>query len=292
VSSSQKPHFSQTTREMGHPAYLRDSSRTGDAGQPPLGKHGRLRFMNCWAACLGGCSDKISREHLVSESLFMNEKVTVQGLPWCKEPKEIGISALTAKILCVKHNNDLPPIDTAGAKAFATLREIRRLANVRAKIKPGPRTVKKYRIDGVGLERWFLKTLINICCDREYPIGRNSQIAGWPSDELVRIAYSLDSFKDRAGLYFLAKVGMKVNSTDTVSFTPLIHKNGLRVECGLFSFRGQGFLLALEPEDSPHPLHGVMLNGEDLGGAQLNFHNEQIFVNEGKYRSQVLKVDW
>src|SRR5579863_6420036 len=37
VSSSQKPHFSQRTREMGHPApsRLRDASRTGDVGHRP-----------------------------------------------------------------------------------------------------------------------------------------------------------------------------------------------------------------------------------------------------------------
>jgi hypothetical protein len=248
--------------------------------------------MHCWGASLGGCSDKISREHLVSESLFTSDTVRVQGFPWCKEAKEIGISGLTAKILCVKHNNDLSPIDSAGAHGFATFREIRRLANVRQKLKPGPRTVKRYRIDGLGLERWFLKTLINLCYDGEYPIGRSSQIAGKSSEELVRIAYSLDSFKGRAGLYFMAQVGMKIDSTDTVSFSPLIQKDGLRIESGMFSFRGQGFVLALEPEGPPQPLHGVMLNGENLGIAQLNFHNTKIFIKEGKYLSQELTIDW
>src|SRR6266851_9004839 len=36
VSSSQKPHFSQRTREMGHPAYLRDGVANGDVGHPPF----------------------------------------------------------------------------------------------------------------------------------------------------------------------------------------------------------------------------------------------------------------
>jgi len=92
--------------------------------------------MECWASCLGGCSDKISREHLVSQALFLEDKVRVQGFSWCKDvEKEIGISGLTSKILCSQHNNDLSPVDEAGAKAFATLREIRRIANVRQKVK-------------------------------------------------------------------------------------------------------------------------------------------------------------
>ncbi|MGC1220935.1 MAG: hypothetical protein WA872_04030, partial [Candidatus Sulfotelmatobacter sp.] len=202
--------------------------------------------MRCWAACLGDCSDKMSREHLVSASLFLEGNLKVQGFDWCKgETVEVGIAGLTAKILCVKHNNDLSPIDTAGAQAFATFREIRRLANVREKQKPGYRNVKRYRIDGIGLERWFLKTLINLCCDRGYPIGRGSQIVGRPSDDLVRIAYSLGSFRDKAGLYFVARVGMKIESTDTVIFAPLVQKDVPRVEGGLFVFRGQSFLLFL-----------------------------------------------
>src|SRR3954465_9240654 len=103
---------------------------------------------------------------------------------------------------------------------------------------------------------------------------------------MMKIAYSLDSFKGRAGLYFMAQVGMKIDSTDTVSFSPLIQKDGLRIESGMFSFRGQGFVLALEDEGPPQPLHGVMLNGENLGIAQLNFHNTKIFIKEGKYPSQ------
>ena len=163
---------------------------------------------------------------------------------------------------------------------------------MREKLKPGYRNVKRHRIADIGLERWFLKTLINLCCDREYPIGRGSQIVGRPTDDLVRIAYSLDSFKERAGLYFVVRVGMKIESTDTVIFAPLIQKNGPRIEGGLFMFRGQSFLLFLEPEGPPQPLHGLMLNGEDLGQAQLNFHNVQINVNEGKYLSQILDIDW
>ena len=62
----------------------------------------------CWARGLGGCSDKISREHYVSAALFDDAKITVHGFAWCKEaPVTIGIGSATAKILCSKHNSDL-----------------------------------------------------------------------------------------------------------------------------------------------------------------------------------------
>ena len=46
----------------------------------------------CWAASLGDCSKKMSREHTVSRSLFATDEVMVQGFPWCaNEPKKIGV---------------------------------------------------------------------------------------------------------------------------------------------------------------------------------------------------------
>jgi hypothetical protein len=229
---------------------------------------------------------------LVSASLFIGDKVRVQGFPWCKDnPKEIGISALTAKILCETHNNVLSPVDTAGAKAFSVFREMMRLTNVRGQMKPRVWNVVKYRINGRPLERWLLKTLINICCNGEYPIGRTSTVSGRPSEQLVRIAYGLESFEGLAGLHFVVRTGMKYYSDDTVSFSPLI-KNGEHIEGGLFRFRGLLFLLFLEAEGPPVPLSGIYFEGEHVGDAQLNFHNREVSQTTGRFRSQVLTIDW
>jgi hypothetical protein len=247
---------------------------------------------SCWASCLGNCSQKLSREHLVSESLFLSEKIRVQGFPWCaNNAVDIGISGLTAKILCERHNNTLSPADESGAKAFATFRESMRLDNVRRGMKPRVWNVKQFRIDGPGLERWCLKTLINLSCNGTLPIGRDSQVAGRPSERLVRVAYGLESFQGRAGLYFVVRPGMVLTSDETVRFSPLIKNNSI-IEGGLFTFRGMNLLLFLEPEGPPEPLDGVFINGEDLGYAQLNFHNREIKTSVGKYLSQVIRIDW
>ena len=86
----------------------------------------------CWAQCLGGCSDKFSNEHTVTEGLFPSQTVRVHGWPWCKdEPKEIGLASLTRKILCTTHNSALSDIDQTGIDFFNVLRESTRLTNVR-----------------------------------------------------------------------------------------------------------------------------------------------------------------
>jgi hypothetical protein len=155
---------------------------------------GYNELMNCWASCLGDCSDKVSREHLVSEGLFQSDTVRVQGFSWCKtEPKEIGISGLTSKILCTHHNNTLSPVDEGGRSAFNTLREVRRVENVREKLKRRIWTVVRREINGLLLERWLLKTTINISYGKEYPIGREEG-----SVDRQIVLYALHSARKRS----------------------------------------------------------------------------------------------
>src|ERR1700735_3110067 len=144
----------------------------------------------CWASCLGNCSEKMTREHLVSAALFLDDQISVQGFPWCKgEPVQIGLSGLTSKILCGKHNSDLSGVDTSGGEAFDALRQLRRLCNVREKWPDRRWSLSRHEADGHGFELWCLKTLINLCCNREKPIGRDSMHPGRPSDRLFTSAY-------------------------------------------------------------------------------------------------------
>jgi len=249
-------------------------------------------MQTCWAASLGNCSTKLSGEHLVSSSLFDGGLVSVVGLPWCKDaPKTIGLSNLTAKILCDHHNHELSPVDEAGASAFKVFRQMSKTSNARRQMKRGSWKVLRYEIDGPGLERWFLKTLINVCFEGSYPIGRGNEVPGWPTEELVETAYGRRSFEGRAGLYSIVRTGMQVKSSEELVFSPLI-KHRHHIEGGLFSFRGFLYMLFLETDGPPGPLHGVFLEGEDLGHCQLNFHNREISDVERGYLSQVLTVRW
>jgi hypothetical protein len=246
----------------------------------------------CWADCLGDCSAKQSREHLVTESFFPEGVVDVHGFEWCKdEPVRVGIASVTAKILCTAHNNGLSPVDVGGKEAFDAFASCERLASIRQRIKPCMWRVKEYRADGLLFERWCLKTLINICCQRGHAIGRDSAVEGYPSSRLVRIVFGEENFRNRAGLYWATRKGMSINSQDTVQFGPLF-KNNLNVEAGIFSFRGWTFLLYLEDEGPPEPLSGIYVNGEDLGDSVLAFHGKQLNFKIGRFVSHRMKFDW
>ncbi len=66
----------------------------------------------------------MSREHIVSEGLFVIQKVYVRGLPGCADAfREIGIANLTRKVLCAYHNSALSAVaDDPGIRVFRALR--------------------------------------------------------------------------------------------------------------------------------------------------------------------------
>jgi hypothetical protein len=132
---------------------------------------------SCWAASWGDCAQKITRERVVSQCLFECDEIMVQGLKWClNEPKRIGLSNFVGKILCKNHHRALCDLDAA-LHAFDVFREAIRLNQVREKLgRPPTRwNVKHMEIDGPLLERWFLKTLINLTFGGEWPIGTNER---------------------------------------------------------------------------------------------------------------------
>jgi hypothetical protein len=202
----------------------------------------------CWAAPLGDCEGKISREHLVSQALFPDGGITVSGLHWCKdEPKTVGLAALTGKILCQKHNSELSELDETVKQAFETLDESMRLYELRGKLKARRWTIKTFAIDGALLERWFLKTLINLNHDGPWVIGEGNHPAGLPNDELVQIAFGKATFQAKAGLYTAAHDGEQITFRQGIRLTPKTIGDNLLA--GMFSLCGFRFFLSLIRDD-------------------------------------------
>lgn len=221
---------------------MRGHSTPNSEGQAGLTAKG------CWAASLGDCEGKISREHLVSKALFPDGNITVSGLPWCKDgPKIVGLASFTGKILCRKHNSELSELDTAVKRAFETLVASMQLFNVRGKLKSRRWAIKTFTIDGSLLERWFLKTLINLGHNGPWIIGEGSHSAGLPNDELVKIAFGRAAFREKAGLYTATHDGEQVTLRQGLSLAPKTIGDNLLA--GMFSLCGYRFLLSLLPDE-------------------------------------------
>jgi hypothetical protein len=194
----------------------------------------------CWAQALGGCGEKISREHHVSERILkVLKNVTVQGFPWCHEPKQVGIGSLTAKHLCKKHNSALSKTDDAAGCLFEAVGDQFGAAEASAA------QTKTLSITLNHLERWFLKTAINF-----RTAGEPSML--WPTDygdgrvpaRLVKIAFGRTNFKKPSGLYFYTRPNHILSSENQINIKALSEADNV-VRGFIWRFRGLIVLLWL-----------------------------------------------
>lgn len=199
----------------------------------------------CWASSLGGCDDQISGEHLVSKSFFPVGPVTVRGFKWClTEPKTVGLGSLTSNILCRRHNSELSGLDEAVAATIHTMEDAIKLFNTRKALQHRYWKTKDFSIEGSLLERWLLKTFINLSVvDEKWIIGEGQHATGTPSEELVRAAFGLTRLRENLGLYFAAFPGETFDFKHGLKLTP--KSVGPNLLAGMFTFYGFRFFLNL-----------------------------------------------
>lgn len=246
----------------------------------------------CWATSRGDCSQKISGEHIVSAGLFLSDTVTAKGFDWCRdEAKSIGLSRLTKKVLCDKHNNALAQVDEAGIKAFDAFRQSTRLQNVRSGMKPQRWRVSRFAVDGVQLERWFLKTLINVAAGSSHHIGAESKHAGEPSSELVEIAFGEKHFQPTSGLYVVIDQGETIQSQDQFTVIPFTGDQNY-LSGATFYFRGLRFVLYLGTEGLMRRLNFVFTDGKTVQHSNPLYHPEHVRFFVRGFLSHVVKFRW
>lgn len=247
---------------------------------------------HCWARVIGGCSAKISREHLVTEALWEGPTIRVVGLPWCKtEPKTIGLSGLTSKILCRAHNSQLSDVDAVGASAFKTLRAASQLGEVRRKLRPRHWKVRRFEIDGRRLERWFLKTLINLVVSSApaYCWALNRTPLDEPPEQLVRAVYGLEQLVKPVGLYAVGTVGEKIESGDVVEVSTLL-RGPEELVGAVVGFLGFRFLIYADSRPLPDTL--ALPKGRDWLTTDLLYHMDRFNHKVGRKLSHYVHYLW
>lgn len=200
----------------------------------------------CWAASLGGCSDKISGEHIVTRGTFTEDSVRVKGLSWCADEfKTIGLRSFVKKVLCRHHNSLLSQVDDAAIEFRKTLCSFVDISTERDKLPAQPWPLKSLPVDGSKLERWCLKTLITIAIDGGIPIGDGGAVAGTVPENLVEIAFGLRQFEgSHAGWYWMGSVGEDIRFAEEVEIVTFTNPAG-RISGARFRYWGFGMLLLL-----------------------------------------------
>jgi hypothetical protein len=254
----------------------------------------------CWASLIGECSGKMSSEHIVTEKLWSDDTIGVRGLPWCStEHKFIRREAYTSNILCTSHNSKLSPVDQAGIHAFDVFRNARKYGDERVALRQsgifsGPFELISHTIDGRGLERWFLKTLINIevVGKQGYPIGPDAQAANVPSKLLVEIAFGLTDWRGRSGLYLPVHERQSVHPQERVTYQSQIRDTatGSYIGGGIFVFYGFHFFLCLEPAGLPDRVQVTDPEGNVVGQLSLLYRPHQLNLEIDNSPSQTINI--
>lgn len=249
--------------------------------------------IRCWAASLGGCSEKISREHPVSKGLFPTDEIFVQGLSWCENvPKKVGIDSFTRKILCSKHNTELSVADDAAIDAANKFREAYRLLEIRGNISPRIWNRLEFRIDVHGLERWLLKTFIDFAFGGNRLIGGDATVPGEPPTRLVEVAFGHKSFNEKAGLYVIAHVGQNVPSDDRVRITTCsLREAPTRLTGARFQLRGFTYLLCLDEIGAPQGLTFIGKDGAEYAPSGVFYRRAHLNFEVHGRLSHVIHID-
>lgn len=202
--------------------------------------------VKCWAECMGGCSSIQSREHYITKGLFSGKAVKLKGLPWCKfEEKTVGLAAASSKMLCKTHNEQLSNLDDSAIQAFESFRQIFALHDRQYALPPQSYLLRTWKIDGRLLERWFLKTLVNL-------VQVQSQVMRWPNGttdrspplDVVEAAYGIVPIVSPLGLHAAAGIGQQVTSGEHIHFAPITDTNTGYIAGGTFEFSGLRFVFA------------------------------------------------
>lgn len=246
----------------------------------------------CWAHPISGCSEKLSGEHLVSKGILeeMGGVIRVQGFNWCKnEPKEIGMNSLQSNFLCERHNNLLSNYDKEAISFFKIPETWQKKSTF---FKRNGFHIKKvpirYAFNGFLIERWFLKTLVNLTLvsskDHEIPLNI-----------VLPYLYGGKKFEKPYGLGFIVKTGDHVSFNVNIDFKPFFNKE--KVLCGgTFNFRGFTTVIILPVENTIVNNQLAIDTDGSMIGSQINWHNEEISETMKRFRKtytvQKIVIDW
>jgi hypothetical protein len=163
----------------------------------------------CYARALGGCSPAMSGEHYISEGILelvehphgkTSKSVRAAGLAF-QPPgveKQFGVGSLVGNILCRAHNSLLGRFDTAGIEMFRALDALNDAAGNPA----APR--QTLLVDGDGLERWMLKSLIGGLYSGNFRVTETDTTQGvCPPPDLLDILFQGAASPPGQGLYWM-----------------------------------------------------------------------------------------
>ena len=241
----------------------------------------------CYLRDLSTCSEKLSREHLVSEGVLntiAEGDAVVSGFPWQEAGKQkaIGKSNLVARCLCETHNNSLSPLDTAATNLFLALKRCHDEQR-------GPPI--HFLVSGHDLERWMLKTLAAFASSRN--LARAGVRLDGRFDAGIYVAELLlqpERWIRPMGLYFTLRQGEHYQRKSVFAFAPLASTYTDRVAGMTLDVNGMEFALLLSGDQNiPAVMHNTCYHPTNIRFRHRDVtHRIQICWIDRKHRGDIV----
>lgn len=219
----------------------------------------------------------MSREHYISAGIFDGVAVTVFGLPWCKEePRRISLSRAVSKILCRKHNECLSEFDGEAAKLSKFLS--RNIHDV-------PLTDDHTTLSGARLEKWSLKTLLNLgylgALDQQHFVRLR------PPPEIVEILFRGRNISDRMGLYFVAGSVSNETYKSGLPWNALQDLSNSEVVGMAFALNGVRFIVSIVAERAEQKL-----TNDVYSCAKIVYRPPNIILDSEIAGKKIINLKW
>lgn len=234
--------------------------------------------LNCYAHSTMDCSIAMSDEHYISHSILrtveLNGTSKIGGLPWIP-PETFRIlpsKRLSAKVLCVRHNNALSPLDAEAGRLIKAIGQFDQTGNESTYLEE----IKIFC--GEDIERWMLKTICSMQAGGQISKNRVGLRRDVPK-QWIDILYGNVPWPEYWGLYAPAPLGATWHHSSSFSFEPLSHPSTEEVMAVKMEINGLPMNLALCRFDNP-PSFGIQ--------RPRTF----IFRNIGHLSSKYIELSW
>jgi hypothetical protein len=216
----------------------------------------------------------------------------VHGFRWCQEePRTIGVNGLTANVLCAWHNNSTSDLDTAAGEAMQVLRDAVKLCDRNKKLLPWitPK-IQRFRVDAGLLERWMLKTTLNLKYGSMLTHGNRIAPGSVATQEEAELCFGLRPFTGAAGMYTAFRNGMQLRLDDKVLISTLLDDG--EIVGTRFELHGFRFVLNLRGGKQLPPLESIPGMDTEWNGAFLSRRFQHARFNHMSFASHYVDFDW
>lgn len=213
------------------------------------------RTDGCWANVLDDCQGPLTGEHTPSAAVWpgvegqqnrrgrLRQHVDVRGTGrHAQADRRRTVRRLTRPILCDFHNPATNVLDTTAGQLARAIDEFIEERENRLRMPHRNWDARTIEVDGRMLERWFLKSIINMEFNCGLPIGDPNERAGWPTRALVEMVFGRCLVRPPYGLFLVDDPGRRFTlGRDEFRFSSLVGPAGTHIICGLLEFRGLMF---------------------------------------------------